>query len=44
MRKKKFFQQEITLGFSHHSRFDGFSGALIKNDKTIFLGNQIGMI
>lgn len=27
----------------YHSRFDGFSGALIKNDKTIFLGNQIGI-
>lgn len=27
----------------YHSRFDGFSGALIKNEKTIFLGNQIGI-
>ncbi len=27
----------------YHSRFDGFSGALIKNDKTILLGNQIGI-
>jgi hypothetical protein len=27
----------------YHSRFDGFSGALIKNDKTIYLGNQIGI-
>jgi hypothetical protein len=36
-------QQEITLGSPYHSRFDGFSGALIKNDKTIFLGNQIGI-
>ncbi len=26
-----------------HSRFDGFSGALIKNQKTIYLGNQIGI-
>ena len=27
----------------YHSRFDGFSGALIKNQNTIFLGNQIGI-
>jgi hypothetical protein len=27
----------------YHSRFDGFSGALIKNEKTIYLGNQIGI-
>ncbi len=27
----------------YHSRFDGFSGALIKNAKTIYLGNQIGI-
>ncbi|MEY4012476.1 MAG: putative adhesin, partial [Bacteroidota bacterium] len=27
----------------YHSRFDGFSGALIKNDKTIYLGNQMGI-
>lgn len=27
----------------YHSRFDGFSGALIKNDKTILLGNKIGI-
>ena len=27
----------------YHSRFDGFAGALIKNEKTIFLGNQIGI-
>ncbi|TDD96580.1 VCBS repeat-containing protein [Flavobacterium cellulosilyticum] len=27
----------------YHSRFDGFSGALIKNEKTILLGNQIGI-
>ena len=26
-----------------HSRFDGFSGALIKDKKTIYLGNQIGI-
>jgi enediyne biosynthesis protein E4 len=27
----------------YHSRFDGFSGALIENEKTIYLGNQIGI-
>jgi enediyne biosynthesis protein E4 len=27
----------------YHSRFDGFSGALIKNEKTILLGNQMGI-
>ncbi len=27
----------------YHSRFDGFSGALIKNEKTIYLGNEIGI-
>lgn len=27
----------------YHSRFDGFSGALIKDEKTIFLGSQIGI-
>ncbi len=27
----------------YHSRFDGFSGALIKNEKTILLGNTIGI-
>ena len=27
----------------YHSRFDGFSGALIKNEKVIYLGNQIGI-
>lgn len=27
----------------YHSRFDGFSGALIKNQKIIYLGNQIGI-
>ena len=26
-----------------HSRFDGFSGALIKDQKTIYLGSQIGI-
>ncbi|MEY4963955.1 MAG: putative adhesin [Bacteroidota bacterium] len=27
----------------YHSRFDGFSGALIKDQKTTYLGNQIGI-
>lgn len=27
----------------YHSRFDGFSGALIKSDRTIFLGHQMGI-
>ncbi|WP_310380959.1 VCBS repeat-containing protein [Flavobacterium sp.] len=27
----------------YQSKFDGFSGALIKNEKTIFLGNKIGI-
>jgi enediyne biosynthesis protein E4 len=27
----------------YHSRFDGFSGALIKNEKTIILGHQMGI-
>jgi hypothetical protein len=27
----------------YHSRFDGFSGALIKNHKTIYLGHQVGI-
>ena len=27
----------------YHSRFDGFSGALIKNEKSITLGNKIGI-
>ena len=27
----------------YHSRFDGFSGALIKNHKTIYLGHQLGI-
>ncbi len=27
----------------YHSRFDGFSGALIKNANSIYLGNQIGI-
>lgn len=27
----------------YHSQFDGFAGALIKNEKTIYLGNEIGI-
>jgi hypothetical protein len=27
----------------YHSRFDGFAGALIKDNKTIYLGNQVGI-
>ena len=27
----------------YHSRFDGFAGALIKDEKTIYLGNQVGI-
>ncbi len=27
----------------YHSRFDGFSGALIKSQKKIYLGNQLGI-
>ena len=27
----------------YHSRFDGFSGALIKNEKSITLGNKLGI-
>jgi hypothetical protein len=27
----------------YHSRFDGFAGALIKDAKTIYLGNQVGI-
>lgn len=27
----------------YHSRFDGFSGALIKNQNSIYLGNQVGI-
>ncbi|MFV8370989.1 VCBS repeat-containing protein [Flavobacterium sp. LB2P74] len=42
--KEEVFAAGNYFGVSpYHSRFDGFSGALIKNDKTIFLGNQIGI-
>lgn len=42
--KEEVFAAGNYFGVSpYHSRFDGFSGALIKNEKTIFLGNQIGI-
>ncbi|MFV8268645.1 VCBS repeat-containing protein [Flavobacterium sp. GT2N3] len=42
--KEEVFAAGNYFGVSpHHSRFDGFSGALIKNATTIFLGNQIGI-
>jgi enediyne biosynthesis protein E4 len=42
--KEEVFAAGNYFGVSpYHSRFDGFSGALIKNAKTIFLGNQIGI-
>jgi hypothetical protein len=42
--KEEVFAAGNYFGVSpYHSRFDGFSGALIKNDKTMFLGNQIGI-
>ncbi len=42
--KEEVFAAGNYFGVSpYHSRFDGFSGALIKNQKTIFLGNQIGI-
>ncbi|WP_338647214.1 VCBS repeat-containing protein [Flavobacterium sp. KS-LB2] len=42
--KEEVFAAGNYFGVSpYHSRFDGFSGALIKNDRTIFLGNQIGI-
>lgn len=42
-------KQEVFVGGNYfgvspyHSRFDGFSGALIKDTKTLFLGHQIGI-
>ena len=43
-KKEEVFAAGNYFGVSpYHSRFDGFSGALIKNDKTIYLGNQIGI-
>ena len=42
--KEEVFAAGNYFGVSpYHSRFDGFSGALIKNEKTIFLGNKIGI-
>ena len=42
--KEEVFAAGNYFGVSpYHSRFDGFSGALIKNATTIFLGNQIGV-
>ncbi|HEX9152817.1 MAG TPA: FG-GAP-like repeat-containing protein, partial [Flavobacterium sp.] len=42
--KEEVFAAGNYFGVSpYHSRFDGFSGALIKNEKTIYLGNQIGV-
>ncbi|WP_426062956.1 VCBS repeat-containing protein [Flavobacterium sp. DSP2-3-1] len=42
--KEEVFAAGNYFGVSpYHSRFDGFSGALIKNYKTVFLGNQIGI-
>jgi enediyne biosynthesis protein E4 len=42
--KEEVFAAGNYFGVSpYHSRFDGFSGAIIKNDKTIFLGHQIGI-
>ncbi|TRX42393.1 VCBS repeat-containing protein [Flavobacterium restrictum] len=42
--KEEVFAAGNYFGVSpYHSRFDGFSGALIKSDKTIFLGNQVGI-
>ena len=42
--KEEVFAAGNYFGVSpYHSRFDGFAGALIKNDKTIYLGNQIGI-
>ena len=42
--KEEVFAAGNYFGVSpYHSRFDGFSGALIKNQKTIYLGNQVGI-
>jgi enediyne biosynthesis protein E4 len=42
--KEEVFAAGNYFGVSpYHSRFDGFSGALIKNEKTILLGHQIGI-
>jgi hypothetical protein len=42
--KEEVFAAGNYFGVSpYHSRFDGFSGALIKNEKNILLGHQIGI-
>ena len=42
--KEEVFAAGNYFGVSpYHSRFDGFSGALIKNQNTIYLGNQMGI-
>ena len=42
--KEEVFAAGNYFGVSpYHSRFDGFSGALIKNQNTIYLGNQVGI-
>jgi enediyne biosynthesis protein E4 len=42
--KEEVFAAGNYFGVSpYQSRFDGFSGALIKNEKKIFLGHQIGI-
>ena len=43
-KKEEVFAAGNYFGVSpYHSRFDGFSGALMKNEKTIYLGNQVGI-
>ncbi|MBP2284062.1 hypothetical protein H4V97_002380 [Flavobacterium sp. CG_23.5] len=43
-KKEEVFAAGNYFGVSpYHSRFDGFSGALIKTEKTIYMGNQIGI-
>lgn len=43
-KKESVFAAGNYFGVSpYHSRFDGFSGALIKNQKEIVLGNKIGI-
>ncbi|MBG6110508.1 hypothetical protein IWX84_001387 [Flavobacterium sp. CG_9.10] len=42
--KEEVFAAGNYFGVSpYHSRFDGFSGALIKSEKTIYMGNQVGI-
>ena len=43
-KKEEVFAAGNYFGVSpYHSRFDGFSGALIKTEKTIYMGNQVGI-